>query len=344
MKKLYVFLTIIVIALGNMSFAISTNKISSSVNTFFNNYLILAIPIIILLIFISLHLIVHIFVGLDKLSNKFGCITDLAILSLFIAGNIFSIYFLISLSIIALIADIVIKNDRIINEKIKKREVGYYRDIPCNKDIFKIYYIAYQYCILEKRSDFLGAIILKWIKEKRVVIASNNSIHKKGSIIFNNEFDSQNWDNIREKELYQMMYIASKNGILEKNELKKWCNNRFNKIHKWFKDVMSDEFSKLIDTKELDVDIKTAECKASEKLLEQAKQIYGLKKFLNDFTPIHNRENLEVHLFEEYLIIAQILGVSNKTIKQFQEIYPDIIKNVSIDFRDYMKEHFWYIN
>lgn len=344
MKQLCVFLTIIFGIFSNISSAISSTEISTNINNFFKNYPIIAILLTLVIILVSLHLIVHILVGLNKFSNRFGLISSLVIFGLFFTGIFMGMYMWIPLGIIGLISDIVIKPDKIINEKMKETEVTYYRDIPCNNDIFKIYYIAYQYGLSKKKSDFLGAIILKWIKEKRVTIADKNSVHQKGSIILNDEYNSLIWENMQEKQLYQMMYIASKNGILEKNELKKWCNNKFNKVHKWFKDVMSDEFSKLIACKELDVDMRTTKCTISEKLLEHAKQICGLKKFLMNFTLIHKRENIEVHLFEEYLIIAQILGIADKTIQQFEGIYPNIIKNVSLDFRDYMGENLGYIN
>ncbi len=44
------------------------------------------------------------------------------------------------------------------------RDVPYFRDIPCQKDIFRAYYIGYKYDIIKNKEDVLGAIILKWIK------------------------------------------------------------------------------------------------------------------------------------------------------------------------------------
>jgi len=311
--------------------------ILSLIDDFPNTYPIIFGVIVLTIGYISLHLLAHALVGIRKFCGKFSCLGG----SLILVGSLFIPIGWYIIGIIGLISDITIKSDKIIDKKIKEKDVEYYRDIPCNKDIFKIYYIAYQYGISAKRSDFLGAIILKWIKEKRVIIADKNSVHKKGSIILDKEYYTQNWDNIQEKQLYQMMYEAAGDGVLESNELKKWCNNRFNKIHKWFKEVMSNEFRKLIDSKELDVDIRTAECIENEKLLEQAKQVCGLKKYLNDFTLIHERENIEVQLFEEYLIVAQILGIANKVMSQFKELYPETIKNVSFDFRDYIYDNIW---
>ena len=44
------------------------------------------------------------------------------------------------------------------------KDTPYFRDIPCNKDLFRAYYIANEYKILNKKTDLLGAIILKWVK------------------------------------------------------------------------------------------------------------------------------------------------------------------------------------
>ena len=45
------------------------------------------------------------------------------------------------------------------------RDVAYFRDIPCDKDIFKAYYIAHQYGLTKNKTDVLGAMILKWLKD-----------------------------------------------------------------------------------------------------------------------------------------------------------------------------------
>ena len=39
----------------------------------------------------------------------------------------------------------------------------YYRDLPCGKDIFRAYWIIYNYNLGSRAEDFIGAILLKWI-------------------------------------------------------------------------------------------------------------------------------------------------------------------------------------
>ncbi|WP_281714911.1 hypothetical protein, partial [Parabacteroides johnsonii] len=48
------------------------------------------------------------------------------------------------------------------------KDVAYFRDIPCNSNLHRAYFIAYQYGILKNKTDVLGAIILKWIKDSLV--------------------------------------------------------------------------------------------------------------------------------------------------------------------------------
>ena len=41
------------------------------------------------------------------------------------------------------------------------KDIQYFRDIPCQGNIFEAYYIGYNYGIIKKKTDLLGALILK---------------------------------------------------------------------------------------------------------------------------------------------------------------------------------------
>ena len=58
-------------------------------------------------------------------------------------------------------------------------------------------------------------------------------------------------------------------------------------------------------------------------LREDAIQMKGLKKFLLDFSMMPKKEYFEVHIWEEYLIFAQLLGIADKVEKQFSKLYPN---------------------
>ena len=42
---------------------------------------------------------------------------------------------------------------------------------------------------------------------------------------------------------------------------------------------------------------------------------------------IKDREAIEVHLFEDYLIYAQLFGIAKKVADQFKKLYPDMVAN-----------------
>lgn len=210
------------------------------------------------------------------------------------------------------------KDDRDIRGKINEKDITYYRDIPCDGEILKIYYIAYQYDIINKEADIIGAIILKWIKEKRIKFNKDNK-----SMLLDKEYDKQNWNNMDEKALYKMLYEASVDGVMEKFELERWSIQTKNNLYQWLKGVRISERKKLIEQGEI---ILEKTYKASESMLDIGKQIVGLKKYLKDFSIIDERETMEVHLFEDYLIMAQMLGIANQVEKELGDLYPYFIE------------------
>lgn len=63
--------------------------------------------------------------------------------------------------------------------------------------------------------------------------------------------------------------------------------------------------------------------KPSKKDLEQ---LYGMKKFLLEFTLIGDREIRELPLWREYMVYAQLFGIAGKVSQNFREAYPDFLQ------------------
>ena len=55
----------------------------------------------------------------------------------------------------------------------------------------------------------------------------------------------------KELELWEMMKIAAKDNILEKNEFKRSCSNHYSKVLGWFDKVETYEYNKLKEDKKL---------------------------------------------------------------------------------------------
>lgn len=218
------------------------------------------------------------------------------------------------------------------------KKYEYYRDLPCNKDLFRAYWVACSYGLIKKKENFLGAILLKWVKNGVVKLdkSETGSLFKRENtnIVFES---ADKLTNNFEKELYSMMYEASKDGILESKEFENWCNKHYSKILKWFDNIIDAETEKLVlenkciinEKKVLGITISnTYEVDSSMK--EEAEQLLGLKKFLTDFSNLSKSYPIEVHMWEEYLMFAQIFGIADKVAKEFKKIYPDVITDMSV--------------
>ena len=60
-----------------------------------------------------------------------------------------------------------------------------------------------------------------------------------------------------------------------------------------------------------------------KKLAEEVIKLKGLKKFLEDMTLIDDKKAIEVHMWDEYLIFAQAMGIADKVAKQFKDFHPE---------------------
>lgn len=217
------------------------------------------------------------------------------------------------------------------------KDTPMFRDIPCNKDIFRAYWIAINYNLVKKETDFLGALILKWIKEKKVEIDTKESkvFKKENAVIIFKE--GQEFSNDLEQKMYKFMLLASKDGILESKEFGNWCSNNYSKVLNWFDDVIDYQTECFMEEGKIQIVEKNSAFTTSKKyvvdssMMEEAKQMYGLKEFFKEFENIQDKEAIEVKLFDEYLMYAQIFGVADKVAKQFKKLYPDVITNYDYD-------------
>ena len=215
------------------------------------------------------------------------------------------------------------------------KEIPYFRDIPCNNDLYKAYYIGYKYKIIKNQTDILGAIILKWLKECKIRIDTAQTgkiFKKKGTVIILNKVDLSSFEDSTEKKLFNMLLSASGDGILESREFEKWCSSNYTKILSWFDKLIDEEENKLIAEGLITVSeekafkfFKYKKHSVTEDLNQQALELAGLKKFLLDYTLIAERTAIEVNLFEDYLIYAQMMGIAKKVAKQFKDLYPDVV-------------------
>ena len=214
------------------------------------------------------------------------------------------------------------------------KEVNLFRELPCGKDLYRAYWLASNYNLVKNKTDFLGVILLKWLKQGKITIEKRTV-----GVVFKKEdttiiFKDENIDNQLELELYQYMKTASKDGILESKEFERWCSSNYTKILKWFDDILDYENDILLAEAKLTSKIitnlgifKSEVYEVDPSMYEEATKMKGLKMFFNEMKNMKDKNAIDVMLWEEYLMYAQIFGVADKVAKEFSELYPDLINS-----------------
>ena len=211
------------------------------------------------------------------------------------------------------------------------RDLGYYRDIPCNQDIYYAFFIADSYKLNKKDADFLGAVLLDWVKKGYISIEKREEKSlfktKEETYIKLNRYALTNKD--LESKIYNYMYSASKDGLLEAEEFEKYCKEHYESILDWFDQVISEQKDICIEKKLLIVEKKMfTNYLETNDIYEEAKKLAGLKKFFEDFASMEDKSAIEVHLWDYYLQYAQIFGIADKVAAEFKKLYPDVIKDL----------------
>lgn len=98
---------------------------------------------------------------------------------------------------------------------------------------------------------------------------------------------------------------AGEDTILQKKELKRWANKHGKMIYNWQNKIKDSSMS-----------LKTLKAR-------EVREVFGLKKFLKDFTLIQDRGAVEVGLWNNYLVFASLYGIAEQVYKDFKKVCPE---------------------
>ena len=244
-------------------------------------------------------------------------VTGTLVVIIFFMISVFT--FILSIAVISMQENVKVEKSDIKSMK----SAPLYRDIPCNGNVERAFYISALYKLTKKDADLFGALLLKWLKMDLISIQPDLR-GKKKAIVLKNTGDSNDFDSQKEKEIYNMMKVASKDDVLSQGEFEKWCNKNYNKIFKWLENVKKEEIDELVKEGKI-TKLKKNKYQAESTLTKDAMELAGLKNFLKEYTLIKERTPIEVKMFEEYLIYAQIFGIAKEVQKAFKDLYPDIV-------------------
>ena len=123
---------------------------------------------------------------------------------------------------------------------------------------------------------------------------------------------------------------AGSNQLLESGEFEKWSERNFKKITAWPTRAKARGQGWMHDKHYFAHGDTTNEEGARE-----ASHVVEFKNFLNDFTLSKERGAVEVGLWKEYLVFAQLYGIADKVATQFQKLFPkefqEMAQTVGVD-------------
>ena len=237
-----------------------------------------------------------------------------------------------------------------VGKVIKLDDVEFFREIPTN-DIFRAYWIVYNYGLGKRDEDFLLCVFLKWINDGniRLIEEKNDNGINVTNVIFGDEPHGESI----ELNLFNYMKSASignnmvgkADNKLTKEEFKEWCINNYNTILGWFSGVLDFEVHELIKEKKVVVrkEKPVASSKSKYQLVydvdssmrDEAIKFAGLKKFLMEFSTIDYKEPIDVKLWDNYLVFAAMFGIASDVSKKLKDYSRDFDKYIeNVDYID----------
>ncbi|MBQ4276690.1 MAG: DUF2207 domain-containing protein, partial [Bacteroidaceae bacterium] len=122
-------------------------------------------------------------------------------------------------------------------------------------------------------------------------------------------------DEPKQERLVEMIHnifrqAAGDDTILEPRELRTWMQSRENQS-------VTDPFVQALHTQSYIFKYTSAEARQS------VQQLFGLKKYLKDFSLLNERHVGELSLWKEYMIYATLFGIADQVIRDMKRINPE---------------------
>lgn len=202
------------------------------------------------------------------------------------------------------------------------KDVDWNRNIPFDGDLDTSYYTLENLGEVQKDNSLASALILRMIYKGYLNVSKDEK--ENIEISFNDSKDRSGLSTSAQL-LYDMMKEASGDDrILQHNEFKKWANGHKSSIRIWANDSKTNAVQTL----------RSNNWKSGTRWTEagkaKARETYGFKKFLSDFTNMKDKTSIEVNMWQEYMVYGALFGIADKVAKELKEINPQVFDHVLV--------------
>ncbi len=196
---------------------------------------------------------------------------------------------------------------------VNPKNIEWHRDIPLDGNLQMADYVLRRLGERDSAANLPLAEILRMIYKGNLTVTSD----LQGPV--NISFSSKGIDGLSliSANLYTMLLeAAGEDNTLQDKEFSSWASKHEVKVYNWSNKSNSEGASQFRSKGLMKNEKFTDAGKAA------ARELMGLKKFLNDFTLVSQRETIEANLWKEYLVYAALFGIADKVAKQLKDIDP----------------------
>ena len=224
------------------------------------------------------------------------------------------------------------------------KECGYFRDVPNGGKVDVSHYLAQNFDVAGNESLIIGALILSMINKGSIEPEKEETVG-----LFGKVKESVNLklikepDTVAELTLYNLLLeSAGEDGILQEKELEKYSYKNPEKINDIVKNIKNTGEQEFIHAGGFIKGAGNCIKDLSDKGKTELSEVVGLKKYLDEFTLIDEREITEVSLWKEYMVYATLFGIADKVIEQFKQLYPEKIPELETYNRNVIIAHSYF--
>ena len=191
------------------------------------------------------------------------------------------------------------------------KDLMWYRDIPMNGNLQEANNIlnAYKYMHTDY-NNLMSACILKLIQMGAITIETRRNMkgEMEPNFVIHQLKDADNQPVLMRKIFSIFKKAAGSDKVLEAQELKQYMKSTCNQS-------ITDSFINTLHTKTSISKYKDRE--------EDVRQLFGLRKFLKEFTLLDERGVDEVKLWKDYMVYATLFGIADRVIKEMKKVNPE---------------------